>query len=183
MPELPIDKYRRYTGVLGLSAQTAGLLYKYKAVCDFFEKCLSLGAGAKNTANLITGTIYSSLSTEEEKEEFNAGVSAEDMAKLVRYADEGKINVTLAQMTLSKMLKEGGCVDDYITEQDLAGVSDDELEALCRKAVEENPAAAADFRGGKQKAIGSFYGYIKRASGGKADIKRADAILRKILSE
>ena len=183
MPELPLEKFRRYTNDLGLSAHNAGLLYKYKEVCDFFEKCLSFGAGAKNTCNLITGIIYAALATEEQKEAFDICVTAEDMAKLVKYADEGKINVTLAQMTLSKMLKEGKGVDDYITGSDLAGVSDEELESLCRKAVEANPAAAEDFRGGKQKAIGSFYGYIKRASGGKADIKRADAILKKILSE
>ena len=70
LPELPLEKLRRYTGALGISEQNARLLYKYKAVCDFFERCLSLGAGAKNLSNLIVGTVYSYLPTEEEKEGF-----------------------------------------------------------------------------------------------------------------
>ena len=36
LPELPLEKLRRYTGALGISVLSARLLYKYKAVCDFF---------------------------------------------------------------------------------------------------------------------------------------------------
>ena len=183
LPELPLEKLRRYTGELGISAQNAHLLYKYKAVCDFFDSCIAQGAGAKNLSNLILGTIYSTLPTEEEKEAFDIKISAEDMAQLVKYVDGGKINITLAQMTLSKMLKEGGALSDYISETDLAGVSEGELEALCREAIAQNPKVAEDFKGGKEKAIGGLFGYIKRATQGKADIKKAEAILRKLLSD
>lgn len=183
LPELPLEKLRRYIGELGISGQNARLLYKYKAVCDFFESCLSLGAGAKNTSNLILGTIYSTLATEEEKEEFNIRVSAKDMAELVKYVDGGKINITLAQMTLSKMLKEGGTVSDYLSESDLAGMDEGELEELCREAIQKNPKVVEDYLGGKQKAIGGLFGYIKRATQGKADIKKAEEIIIKLLSQ
>ena len=183
LPELPLEKLRRYTGELGISQHNASLLYKYKAVCDFFEACLALGAGAKNTANLILGTVYSTLATEEEKEAFNIKVSAEDMATLVKYVDGGKINVTLAQMTLAKMLKEGGALSQYITESDLAGVSEEQLISLCREAIASNPKAAEDYLAGKQKAIGGLFGYIKRATQGKADIRRAEEIIKGLLSQ
>ncbi len=183
LPELPLEKLRRYTGALGISEQNARLLYKYKAVCDFFERCLSLGAGAKNLSNLIVGTVYSYLPTEEEKEAFKINVAAEEMAELAKYVDDGKINFTLAQMTLSKMLKEGGALGDYIKPADLEGISDGELEELCKRAIEENPKIAEDFRGGKEKAIGGLFGYIKRATQGRADIKKAEAVLRRLLSE
>ena len=183
LPELPLEKLRRYTGALGISVQNARLLYKYKAVCDFFERCLSLGAGAKNLSNLIVGTVYSYLPTEEEKEAFKINVAAEEMAGRAKYVDGGKINFTLAQMTLSKMLKEGGALGDYIKPADLEGISDGELEELCKRAIEENPKIAEDFRGGKEKAIGGLFGYIKRATQGRADIKKAEAVLRRLLSE
>lgn len=183
LPELPLEKLRRYTGALGISVLSARLLYKYKAVCDFFERCLSLGAGAKNLSNLIVGTVYSYLPTEEEKEAFKISVAAEEMAELAKYVDGGKINFTLAQMTLSKMLKEGGALGDYIKPADLEGISDGELEELCKRAIEENPKIAEDFRGGKEKAIGGLFGYIKRATQGRADIKKAEAVLRRLLSE
>ncbi|MCD8309011.1 MAG: Asp-tRNA(Asn)/Glu-tRNA(Gln) amidotransferase subunit GatB [Clostridia bacterium] len=181
LPELPLEKYKRYTAELGINPANAKLLYKYKAVCDFFEECLSYGAGVKNTANLILGTIYSTLGTEEEKELFNIKVTARDMADLVKLADEGKINITLAQMTLTKMLQSGKPYSEYIKEEDLAGVSQDDLTELCRQAIEANPAAVADYKNGKEKAISALYGYIKRATQGKADIRKADEIIKNLI--
>ncbi|MCD8372051.1 MAG: Asp-tRNA(Asn)/Glu-tRNA(Gln) amidotransferase subunit GatB [Clostridia bacterium] len=181
LPELPLEKYKRYTTELGINAANAKLLYKYKAVCDFFEECLRLGAGVKNTANLILGTVYSTLNTEEEKELFNIRVTPEDMAGLVKLADGGKINITLAQMTLAKMLESGKPFTEYIKEEDLAGVSDDELTELCRQAIEANPKAVEDYKNGKEKAISGLYGYIKRATQGKADIRKADAIIKELI--
>lgn len=183
LPELPLEKLRRYVDELKINRATAMLLYKYKRVCDFVEKVIGLGASVKNVVNLTTGVLYSKLPTEEDKENFALPVTAEEIAKLVKFVDEGKINITLAQQTLAKMAEEGKPVSDYIKEADLCGVDDGELEDICRKAIEANAAAVADFKGGKEKAIFALYGFIKKATGGKADIKKADEILRRLISE
>lgn len=181
LPELPTDKLHRYICELKINPATAKLLYKYKRVCDFAEKAFALGAGVKNTVNLIVGTLYSKLETEEDKEKFLLPVTAEEMAKLVKLADEGKINITLAQKTLAKMAEEGKPVSEYIRPADIAGMDDGELEIICRQAVEANPAAVADFKAGKDKAIFALYGFVKKATQGKADIKKADAIIKKLI--
>ncbi|MGN0817667.1 MAG: Asp-tRNA(Asn)/Glu-tRNA(Gln) amidotransferase GatCAB subunit B, partial [Candidatus Coproplasma sp.] len=130
---------------------------------------------------LTIGTIYSTLPTEEDKERFEIAVSPEEMAKLIKYVDEGKINVTAAQITLSKMLAEGKPVSEYISESDVAGISDEELTEICRRAIAENPKVVEDFKGGKDKAICGLYGFIKRATQGKADVRKADKILRDLI--
>ncbi|MGN0814387.1 MAG: Asp-tRNA(Asn)/Glu-tRNA(Gln) amidotransferase subunit GatB [Candidatus Coproplasma sp.] len=181
LPELPTDKLFRYINDLKINPANAKLLYKYKAVCDFVERVISLGASVKNAVNLTIGTVYSTLPTEEDKERFEIAVAPEEMAKLIRYVDEGKINVTAAQMTLSKMLAEGKPVSEYISESDIAGISDEELTEICRQAIEQNPKVVEDFKGGKEKAICGLYGFIKRATQGKADVKKADKILRDLI--
>lgn len=183
LPELPTDKLHRYVDELKINPATAKLLYKYKRVCDFAEKALSLGAGVKNTVNLIVGTLYSKLETEEDKEKFDLPVSAEDMAELVKLVDGGKINITLAQKTLSAMAEEGKPVSAYIKPEDVAGMDEGELEKICRQAVEANAGAVADFKAGKEKAIFALYGFVKKATQGKADIKKADEIIRKLISD
>lgn len=182
LPELPDEKLHRYINELKINPQTAKLLYKYSAVCAFVEKVISLGAGVKNAVNLTVGIIYSTLATEEEKERFEIKVSAEEMAKLVKLADGGKINITLAQKTLADMLEEGKPVSAYITERDVAGIPDSELEEICKRAIESNPKVVEDYKNGKDKAIFALYGFIKKATGGKADIPQADGILRKLLN-
>lgn len=181
LPELPTDKLRRYIDELKINPATAKLLYKYKRVCDFAERAIALGAGVKNTVNLIVGTLYSKLETEEDKEKFALPVSAEEMAKLVKLADEGKVNITLAQKTLAKMAEEGKPVSEYIRPEDMAGVDDGELKEICKRAVEANPNAVADFKAGKEKAIFALYGFVKKATQGKADIKKADEIIRSLI--
>ena len=181
LPELPDEKLQRYINELKINTQAAKLLYKYPSVCSFVENVISLGAGVKNTVNLTVGTIYSSFTTEEEKERFEIKVSAEEMAKLVMLADGGKINITLAQQTLASMLKEGNPVSSYITEKDVAGIPESELEEICKRAIEENPNAVTDYKNGKDKAIFALYGFIKKATCGKADIPKADAILKRLL--
>ncbi len=181
LPELPTDKLHRYIDELKINPATAKLLYKYKKVCDFVERAISLGGGVKNVVNLTTGTLYSKLVTEEDKENFALPITAEEMAKLVKLADEGKINITLAQKTLSKMAEEGKPVSEYIKEEELCGVDDGELEKICAQAVEANPNAVADFKNGKEKAIFALYGFVKRATQGKADVQKADAIIRKLI--
>ena len=181
LPELPTDKLHRYIDEFHINPATAKLLYKYKRVCDFAEEAISLGAGVKNTVNLIVGTLYSKLVTEEDKEKFALPVSAEEMAKLVKLADGGKINITLAQKTLSAMAEEGKPVSHYIKEEDLQGVDEGQLESICRQAVEANPAAVADFKAGKEKAIFALYGFVKKATQGKADIKKADEIIKRLI--
>jgi len=183
LPELPFDKLRRYVNVLGLPEATAKQIFRYRKVAEFFEGALAEGASVKNAANLIVGTIFSNMDTEEEKELFAISISSVQFAALVKLADEKKINIGVAQGTLQKMLESGKPVDEFIKPEDLVGISDEELESLCREAIDANPKAAADVRNGKDKAINMMFGYIMKKTGGKADIRKAEVLLRKLIGQ
>jgi len=183
LPELPFDKLKRYVNVLGLPEATARLIFRYRKVAEFFEGALAEGASVKNTANLIVGTIFSNMDTEEEKELFTTRISAAQSAALVKLADEKKINIGVAQSTLQKMLESGKSVEEFIKPEDLVGISDEELESLCKEAIDANPKAVADVRSGKDKAINMLFGYIMKKTGGKADIRKAEALLRKLIGQ
>jgi len=183
LPELPFDKLKRYINVLGLSEAIARQIFKYRKVAEFFEGALAEGASVKNAANLIVGTIFSNMDTEEEKELFDIRISASQFAALVKLADEKKINIGVAQSTLQKMLESGKSVEEFIRPEDLVGISDETLENLCKEAIEANPKAAADVRNGKDKAINMMFGYIMKKTGGKADIRKAEALLRKLIGQ
>jgi len=183
LPELPFDKLKRYVNVLGLPEATARQIFRYKRVAEFFEGALAEGASVKNAANMIVGTIFSNMDTEEEKELFNVKISAAQFAALVKLADEKKINIGVAQSTLQKMLESGKPVEEFIKPEDLVGISDEELEKLCKEAIDANPKAVEDFRNGKEKAINMLFGYIMKKTSGKADIRKADALLRKMIGQ
>ncbi len=181
LPELPDNRLLRYTQTLGISLHNAKLLYSYRRVCDFVERALALGAGVKNTVNFMLGAIFATLATEQQKEEFALKITAEQFAELIVLVDEGKINVTAGQITLDKMLKTGKSVTAFLSQEDLQGLSEEGLLAVCKQAIEQNPKIVADFLSGKDKAIFGLFGFIKQATQGRADMRQAERLLRNLL--
>ena len=181
LPELPLDKLKRYIDELELPEATARQMFRYRRVAEFFEGALAEGASVKNASNLITGTIYANMNTEEDKELFEVKISSIQFAALVKMLDEKKINFKMAQSTLQQMLDSGKSADTFINAQDLEDISEEDLTKWCQEAIEANPKAVADIKDGKDKAINVMFGHIMKQSKGKADVKKAEAIIRGLL--
>lgn len=180
LPELPDDKLKRYIA-MGLPENNARLIYKYRNVTRFFDNAVNEGASAGNVLNMIIGPIYATLQTEEDKENFEIKTTFTQLAALVKLIDDKKIRANKAKEVLSSMLESGKDVTDYIKEDDLSGLSDDDLKVLCQGAIDANPKAVEDIRNGKDKAINVMFGYVMKNSRGKADVKKAEAMIRELI--
>lgn len=180
LPELPDAKLKRYIE-MGLPENNARLIYKYRNVTAFFDEAVGDGASPSNVLNMIIGPIYAALQTEEDKENFEIKVTSLQLSKLVKLIDEKKIRANKAKDILSKMLESGKDVDEYVKEDDLTGLSDEALLELCKKAVEANPKAVEDIKSGKDKAINVMFGFVMKNSRGKADVKKAEEMIRDII--
>lgn len=183
LPELPFDKLKRYIDELELPEATARQMFRYRRVAEFFEEALAEGASVKNASNLITGTIYANMSIEEDKELFKVLITAKQFAGLVKLLDDKKINFKMAQSTLQQMLESGKAVEEYIKAEDMEGISEDDLTKLCQGAIDANPKAVEDIKAGKDRAINSMFGFIMKQSKGKADVKKAEVIIRELISK
>lgn len=181
LPELPDAKLKRYVQDMGLPENNARLIYKYRNVTKFFDDAVNAGASPNNVLNMIIGTIYATLQTEEDKENFEIKTTSAQLAALVKLIDEKKIRANRAKEVLSKMLENGADVTEFIKEEDLAGLSDDDLRTLCQGAIDANPKAVEDIKNGKDKAINVMFGYVMKNSRGKADVKKAEAIIRELI--
>lgn len=67
----------------------------------------------------------------------------------------------------------------YLFKQGKEGIVSDseQLEGWVLGVIEDNPRAVADFKAGKQQAIGFLIGQVQRLAGGKADVKKVKEIL------
>ncbi len=181
LPELPDAKLKRYVEDMGLPENNARLIYKYRNVTKFFDDAVGEGASPSNALNMIIGTIYATLQTEEDKENFEIKTTPKQLAELVKLIDDKKIRANKAKDVLSKMLENGDDVKTFIKEEDLAGLSDDDLRTLCQGAIDANPKAVEDIKNGKDKAINVMFGYVMKNSRGKADVKKAEAMIREMI--
>jgi len=111
-------------------------------------------------------------------------VSSEKLAALILLVEDGKISRTAGSSVLDALFDAPNKTpDEIVAEKGLAQVSDTgAIEALCREAIEKNPSAAMDYRGGKQKALTSLVGFVMKQSKGKANPAMVNKLLVELLN-
>ena len=78
--------------------------------------------------------------------------------------------------------ESGELPQSIVQSRGLAQVRDEEeIDHLARQVIEGQPKAVADYRGGKESAIGFLVGQLMRLARGRADPHDAAAALRRHL--
>lgn len=181
LPELPGEKYRRYTEEMGIPEADARLLSKYRSVAEYFEEASRDCKSAKNAANWILGPIFARIPTEAEKENFSPPVPAEQLRELLLLHEKGSVSTNMAKRILEKMLDTGRPCSECIPREELLPLSADALQKACREAIENLPQAAEDYKKGKTKALKALLGAVMRSTKGRAPAREAEALLQKLL--
>ena len=182
LPELPDARIARYQEEFGLPAADAQLLVKYRKIAEYFEAAGEGLSNKKAVANFILGQIFRTLVTDEEKENGAVAIPPQYLHDLAKLLEEGKIKMNLAKTTLDKMLESGKPCTDFISEQDMGDIDEDTLRSICQSVVESNPKAVADFKGGKDKAVKALIGQVMKQTRGKADGRKAEAMMVEMIN-
>lgn len=179
LPELPEARMARYIRS-GLPSADAELLVKFRRVAEYFDE-VSVGVSPRTAANFVLGPVFARM-TDADKEEGTFPLPAEHLRELTALVEGGRLSKNLAKTTLERMMDEGKRVTDLLSAEDMAGVDDATLQAICQQVVENDPKSVADYQGGKEKAMRSLIGGVMRATRGKADPQQAEQMLREMLS-
>ncbi|MBQ3074368.1 MAG: Asp-tRNA(Asn)/Glu-tRNA(Gln) amidotransferase subunit GatB [Ruminococcus sp.] len=181
LPELPTEKAKRYVEEFAITDKDAQNLTKYRRISEYFDKASEGLKNPKTVANFMIGQIFSRLATEADKEIFDIKTTPEQLRELVKLIEDGKIKNNLAKTTLDKMLESGKGAMDFISEDDMGGVDEGALTEFCKAAIEANPNAVADYKGGKEKALMALLGNVMKQSRGKADAAQVTAKLKELI--
>ena len=183
LPELPEDRYRRYTGDLGLSAQDAGVLTSEREIADYFDAAAKVcAAPAKKLANWIINEVLARVDDPRALAAADLPVPAVALAELVDLVEKGTLSGKLAKDVFGRMWQEKRRAGEIVASESVALVSDAGLiEETCKKIVAAHPDEVARFRAGQSKQLGFFVGKVMKEMGGKADPKTANEILQRLL--
>ncbi len=181
-PELRDEKRIRYREEYGIPDYDIDIITGSKHMADIFEETIERGANPKKVSNwLMVETMR--LLKEKELEPDDISFSAENLAKLIALIDAKTINSTVAKEVFEHIFNENVDPDAYVEEHGLKTVQD---EGALRTTIEEiiaaNPQSVADYKSGKEKAIGFLVGQTMRAMKGKADPGSVNSILKELLS-
>ncbi len=185
LPEAPAVRRARFSSQYGLSAYDAEVLVSDRALADYFEAAAGGrgAASAKTVANLMTTELLGRLNADG-KGLAEAPIRAADLGGLVDLLEKGTISSKLAKDLLSKMWETGKPAAVLVSELGLAQVSDDgQVRDWVRQALAANPQAAADLKGGKDRAIGSIVGAVMKLSKGKANPGLVNKLIKEEVSK
>lgn len=180
-PELRTEKMARYRKEYGLPDYDTEIITGSKHLADLFEAAAKLCGKPKKVSNWLMGETMRLLK-EQEMEPEELTFSPANLAKLVALTEAGSINSTVAKEVFEKIFHEDIDPDSYVQEHGLKTVNDEgALRAAVERVVQENPQSVADYRNGKEKAIGFLVGQAMKAMKGKANPGLVKQILKELL--
>src|SRR4051794_11555752 len=178
MPELPEAMRERFIEVYELSYADASNIVSDKALAEFFETTSRLSLNPKLAANWILGELLRELNNSG-KSASESLLTAEDLAELIKTIESGKINNNQAKEVLVEMFASGRSADEVISEKGFEQISDAvAIEKIVSDVIDANQKNVDAYRAGNEKLFGFFVGQVMKSSGGKANPKIVNEILK-----
>lgn len=180
-PELRDAKMLRYEREYDIPEYDASIITGSKRLADIFEATVAICNKPKEVSNwLMVETMR--LLKEVEIDAEDLSLSPEKLAELIQLIDEGKINRTVAKEVFEQIFKNDVNPKQYVIEHGLVMVNDDGvLRETILKVMEANPQSIADFKAGKEKALGFIVGQTMKEMKGKANPGKINEIIKELL--
>lgn len=181
-PELRTEKLERYQKEFALPQYDGEILTASKHLADVFEETTAICGKPKEVSNWLM-TEAMRLLKEHEQDPEDMTFSPAKLAKLVELVDKNVINRTVARIVFEEIFKNDVDPEAYVEEKGLKVVNDEgAVRAKIEEIIAANPQSVADFKAGKQKAMGFIVGQTMRAMKGKADPAVVNTLVLELLS-
>jgi aspartyl-tRNA(Asn)/glutamyl-tRNA(Gln) amidotransferase subunit B len=181
LPELPDQKKARFIDELGLSPYDAGVLVAERESADFYETVLAELTDRKRdgkvAANWVINDLFGRLN-KEGKDIASSPVTAGQLAAIVDLIGEGTISGKIAKDLFEIVWREGGDPRRLVEERGMKQVTDlSAIEKVVDDIISANPDKVEQAKA-KPAAIQWFVGQVMKSTGGKADPKTVNALLK-----
>ncbi len=176
-PELYDAKKARYLQN-GLSDTDASILLSDLAMSSYFEQALVGAKNAKTVANFLIVEVNSYLNKEGKSiSEFPLTPSL--LKDVCNLQDEGYTHKQAMQI-FNYLLENGGEAEEARVALKIEKQSNDEGAVLSfvTAVLDANPQSIADFKAGKDRAIGFLVGQVMKASKGKVNPAAVSKVLQ-----
>ena len=169
LPELPESRRKRYIEDFELTEKAANFVTGSKYYSILFEDATKVSNNPKTVGNLIMSDIARILNEREEEPEALKFGGAE-LGELVTLIDKGTISSAIAKKVLEELFENPKMPSKIIEEKGWVQISDEgAIKEVVMKVLENNPQSIADYKAGKDKALGFLVGQAMKETKGKAN--------------
>jgi len=179
LPELPEVRKQRYMSELKLPEYDAGIITSSKALSDFFEEASKECGNPKAVSNWIMTDIIR-IARENDIDYKDLPFTAKRFASLIKLIDSGTISNSIGKKVFEEMISENKEPEDIVKEKGLMQISDEgAIKEVVDRVVTANPQSIADYKAGKDRALGFLVGQCMKELKGKGN----PGIINKLIME
>ncbi len=183
LPEMPESRKARYMSEFKLSEKDARLLTASKYLSNMFEEAEKICGNAKAVANWLLSDI-SRILNEKEEEADAIPFKAEHLAKLVELIDKGTISSAIGKKVVEELFENPKDPEEIIKEKGWIQISDEgAIKEVVDKIIANNPQSVADYKAGKDRALGFLVGQAMKETKGKANPQMLNKMFVEILGK
>jgi len=169
LPELPESRKKRYLEEFKLSEKDANIITGSKYLSNLFEEATAICGNAKAVNNWIISDI-SRVLNDKEMEPAEIPFTAQNLGDLVNLIEKGTISSSIGKKVLDELFENPKAPEEIIKEKGWIQISDEgAIKEVVLKVIEANPQSVADYKGGKEKALGFLVGQAMKETKGKAN--------------
>ena len=167
LPEMPEERKVRYMDEFKLPEYDSNIIVSSKYLSDFFEAATKVCKNPKSVSNWIMTDIIR-VQNEEGLEQMP--FTAEQLGKLIILIDKGTISSSIAKKVFEELLENPRDPEEIIKEKGWIQISDEgAIKEVVQKILEANPGSIADYKAGKDRALGFLVGQAMKETKGKAN--------------
>ncbi|HEY1868728.1 MAG TPA: Asp-tRNA(Asn)/Glu-tRNA(Gln) amidotransferase subunit GatB, partial [Candidatus Cybelea sp.] len=182
LPELPWQRFERYTARYGLASKQATQLLDNLSLAAYFDRVVDCSGNPQQSSNFVLGEL-SRLANETGVAVAESRVSSEHVAELIELVEGKRINSKIAKELLARVWSGAGSPAAIVEREGLAQTTDPAaIEAFVDEVLGANPKVVADYKAGKTNVMGFLVGQAMKASRGKADPAVVNELVRKKLA-
>ena len=169
LPELPESRKKRYLEEYKLIPKAANFVTSSKYYSDMFEEAIKICNNPKTASNLIMSEIARIVNEKEEEPE-NIPFTGKELGELVQLIDKGTISSSISKKVLEELFENPKSPTKIVEENGwIQNSNEDEMKDVVNKILEANPQSIADYKAGKDRALGFLVGQAMKETKGKAN--------------
>jgi len=169
LPELPESRKARYIENFGFTEKEANFITASKYLSNLFEDAEKNCNNAKAVCNWIMSDISKEMNDKEIEPE-NLPFTGKELGELIVLIDKGTISSAIAKKVLTELFENPKSPEEIIKEKGWIQISDEgAIKEVVLKVLENNSQSVADYKAGKDKALGFLVGQAMRETKGKAN--------------
>lgn len=165
LPQMPCDRFIKYTNMYMLTAEDAKLLIEKKSISDFYDKAIEIYKSYKTIKNILLIEINRNLNDLQMSFE-DIHFSPKDIAQLAKLYDENKITKQALSKIVMLMFNDSSSPIDIAQKHNLIMKDNkDVVNDIIKTVINNNTDAIIEFQNGNQKVFTYLMGKVMRIAG------------------